>query len=176
MLWFIDFRLMERKAMDDFSDRRSGRPPAVEHDHRAERPTVRPPFDPAKFAVESEKKLQVPEPSSTRPTPRALPRPPVAPLPPWGKMREGTRSSPELQEIASPSDAREALGGDAVPVLVMSREELELFALGPEAIQILGHVNGISSIDFVCAEALIPPEEGAAILLQLAERGIVIFR
>src|SRR5260370_651225 len=33
-----------------------------------------------------------------------------------------------------------------------------------------------SSIEFVCAEALIPAEEGAAILLQLAERGIVIFR
>jgi hypothetical protein len=162
--------------MDDFSDRRSGRPPAVESDHRAERPTVRPPFDPAKFAVESEKKLQVPEPSSTRPTPRALPRPPVPPLPPWGKMREGTRSSPELQETASPSDAREALGGDAVPVLIMSRDELEWFALAPEAIQILGRVNGIASIDTVCAEARISPQDGANILLELAERGIVIFR
>jgi hypothetical protein len=177
VLWFIGFRLMERKAMDDFSERRSGRPPAVEGDHRAERPTVRPPFDPAKFAVESEQKLQVSEPpSSTRPTPRALPRPPVPPVPPWGKIREGTRSSPELQAIAGSSDAREALGADAVAVLVMSREELEWFELGPEAIQILGHVDGISSIDSVCAEARISPQDGAAILLELAERGIVIFR
>jgi hypothetical protein len=171
------FRLMERKAMDDFSDRRTGRPPSVENDHRAERPTVRPPFDPAKFAVESEKKLQVPEsPLSSRPTPRAMPRPPVPPLPPWGKMREGTRSSPELQEVATQGDARDALGADAVPVLIMSRDELEWFALPPEAIQMLRHVNGISSIDAVCMNAQIPPQEGAGILLELAERGIVLFR
>jgi len=65
----------------------------------------------------------------------------------------------------------------------MSREELERFALGPAATQILRHVDGISrhvdgisSIDSVCAEAQISPQGGAAILLELAERGVVVFR
>jgi hypothetical protein len=153
-----------------------GRVPAPENDQRAERATVRPPFDPARFALESESKLGFARPPpSNRPTPRSLLRP-VLRAPPWAKGRAVAHSAPELLEFATTVDAREALGSDAVPVLVMSLEELEWFALSPKAKDLLRHVNGVLPIDSLCSKANIAPPEGATVLLELAEQGIVTFR
>jgi hypothetical protein len=79
-------------------------------------------------------------------------------------------------EIATTTQhAREVLGPDAVPQLVMSKDELEWFALSPEASRLIEHIDAKATIDVVCARARIATPEGATILLELAEQGIVTF-
>ncbi len=65
---------------------------------------------------------------------------------------------------------------DAVPVLAMSRQELEWFALSPAASRLMAQVDGIAAVDAVCTQAVLPRNEGTLILLELADQGIVTFR
>jgi hypothetical protein len=67
------------------------------------------------------------------------------------------------------------VGTDLVPVLNLSLEDLEWFDLAPEARDLLARVDGVSALDTLCARAAIPPALGAALLLDLAEQGIVSF-
>jgi hypothetical protein len=131
--------------------------PQPAHDtpaHDLEPPTVRPSFDPAEFARESESTLRnADEPSSTRPT---LP-------PPSGK------SSP-------PCDALAVLGADAVPVLAVSRDELGWLGLSPDAADFAARVNGVSSLETLSSKARVTLEAGAGIALELAAAGVVTFR
>ena len=118
--------------------------------------TVRPPFDPAEFARESDQRVR----AATK-----------APDP----AHDVPGSTPEVQELASDGSVRDALGPDAVPFLVMSREDLASFDLRLDAAKLLTCVDGVSSIEAICAAASIPAEEGASLLLDLAERGVVSF-
>jgi hypothetical protein len=142
---------------------------ALESDSPNERPTARPPFDPARFARESEMALSTGQaPESAAPTVRgpAVPRPRVSAI---------VSSGPELEQAVI-LNLRDALGGDAVPVLVASPDELGWFDLPPEAARLLALVNGVSSLDTICARANVASQDGAQTLLELAERGIVSFR
>lgn len=148
---------------------------AVDDDGVGERPTLRPPFDPEAFARESESGLHETVPaSSLRPTPRAFQRPEVPPLE-WGTTRAPLPSAPELDERAASCDALDALGADAVPVLAVPQEELEWVALPAEASRLLAHVDGLRSIEVVCTMANVAAEDGATILLDLVDQGIVSF-
>jgi len=135
----------------------------------AERPTTRPPFDPAQFAQEAESRLRHSQsPASRRATPRAFPRPTLA-LASRATTRESAASARERQ-------GRETLASNAVPVLAMSRQELEWFALSPAASRLIAQVDGIAAVDAVCTQAELPRIEGTLILLELSDQGIVTFR
>jgi hypothetical protein len=147
----------------------------LDDDGGGERPTMRPSFDPERFARESESGLHEADPaSSRRPTPRAFRRPELPPLQ-WGTTRAALPSAPELDQRATGCDPLDALGRDAVPVLVVTREELEWIELSPEASRLVGCVDGASPLDTVCAKASMAAEDGAMILLDLADRGLVSF-
>ena len=135
----------------------------------SERPTARPPFDPAQFAEEAESKLRHAEARpSRRATPRALPRPPLL----------ASRTSPEEGATAALETRalRQNPAPEAIPLLAMSRQELEWFALSPAAGRLIAQVDGVSRVDAVCLQAGVPDTEGALILLELCDQGIVTFR
>jgi hypothetical protein len=132
-----------------------------------ERPTSRPPFDPAQFAQEAESRLEGNESSSRRTTPPAFPRPSISVTP---------RALGETGLSASDPQGSETLAAAAVPILAMSRQELEWFALSPAASRLIGQVDGISPVDTVCTRAELPSNEGTMILLELSDQGIVTFR
>jgi len=162
--------------MNGAADRSGERIPERDGDPRAERPTARPPFDPERFAREAESKLMEEPPQSGRPTPRAFQCLELAAEQRGRAVRDILNSAPDLQELATSTDARDALGGETVPVLVASREELEWFALSPVASHLLSYVDGVSPIDALCAKARLASADGARVLLDLAEQGIVSFR
>lgn len=135
----------------------------------SERPTARPPFDPAQFAQEAESSLRrVENRPSRRATPRAFPQPLLA----------VSRTAPEEGASSTPlvKTQNNALAAEAVPVLAMSQQELEWFALSPAASRLVAQVDGVSRVDAVCLQAALTRAEGALILLELSEQGIVTFR
>lgn len=153
----------------DGSEARDREGDALERDSPNTRPTTRPPFDPAKFALESETALStVPDPESSAPTLRGLAaaRPRVSTI---------VSSGPELEQAAI-ANLCDALGDDTVPVLLVPPDELRWLDLPPETVRLLAHVNGVWPLDRVCATAKVASEDGALILLELAEQGIVSFR
>ena len=93
-----------------------------------------------------------------------------------GELRDDAGSLPEVLEGETSSGARDALGPGAIPFVVMSPEDLAWFNLRPEAATLLVCVNDVSSLDAVCAAANMTADEGAFLLLDLAEWGVVSFR
>jgi hypothetical protein len=154
----------------DLTNKHLGRPKRDAAVDTEPPPTDRPPFDPGEFARESERMLAAAEVVS-------LPtvRPP-----------EGYESAHGLP-IAFPVDAGsvpdveaetsdDALGMDTVPFVSMSRDDLGWVDIEPEAAKLLGHVDGVASIEVICKAAGISPDEGAALLLDLAELSVIGFR
>jgi hypothetical protein len=137
------------------------------------RPTSRPPFDPAQFAQEAESRLRENElPASRTPTHRVLPATsapdPPPPVETMRAMRAVQPSGPDLQ-------VRQVVDADAVPRLIMSKEELEWFALSPTASRVVAQVDGTSTMHAVCLRADMSNADVLAIMLELAEQGIVAF-
>ena len=150
---------------------------SCEDAERGAPPTARPEFDPAKFARESDAKIRaaIEAPISRMPTlrpPRGLGDVPALP----DDMRAAADSIPDVEEVASDGGAQDALGVDAVPCIARSREDLAQFELTPDAARLLSYVNGIASLEAICGKAKITIEDGASLMLDLAERGIVGFR
>jgi hypothetical protein len=139
--------------------------------------TARPPFDPVQFARESDARMRV----VTEAPPSNLPtvRPPEGSatiLRSLNEMRAQAGSMPELEEIATTGGARAALGANEVPYLVMALEDLSWFDLGPDAARLLASIDGVCSLETACAMAGLTAEEGATLLLTLAEQGMIGFR
>ena len=132
--------------------------------------TARPPFDPTKFARESEARIRAASevPPSNLPTVRPPPGFPLSPA------RVG--SMPDLEELGTTRGARDALGADAIPFLAVAREDLSWFELEPEALKLLARIDGVASLEVACAKAGFTAEEGALLLLTLSEQGVVGFR
>ena len=131
---------------------------------RSERPTVAPPFDPEAFARDSESRLSTaPPPESSVPTART------------SEMRAIVASGPDLEE-AGVGSLRDLLGDDTVPVVIASADELGWLDLPPEAEKLLAHINGVSTFERICAKANVSSEDGALIVLELAEQGVISFR
>ena len=92
--------------------------------------------------------------------------------------RVRTPSSPDIDEPSSESDgadALSALGPHAVPVLGVSLDELEWVVLSADADRLLGHVDGARTLERIATLARMSPEDVAAILLDLADQGVVAF-
>lgn len=127
---------------------------------RSDPTTVRPPFDPEAFARESETNIRAdvranirmpesaPPPASTRPT---VPPPPGLPV------------------------YTAAVGAAAVPVLGISRDDLEWFDLSPVARNVLGYVTGEDSIDAICTRSGLRLDDVVDVLEGLARDGVVVF-
>jgi hypothetical protein len=121
-------------------------------DPTAEEITVRPPFDPAAFARESDVLIR-----STPPSAR-----PTAPPPP--------------QYTPSPATAPPSSGLGAVPELVVAREDLEWFDVTPYARSILRYVDGRQSIEAICARACLKADEVVSTIHQLERDGVITLR
>jgi hypothetical protein len=85
-------------------------------------------------------------------------------------------SFPDVQEVEANVGATDALGADAIASLAVPRDELDWFKLSHEATKLLAFVDGVRSLQTICAMASVRVDEGAAALLELAEQGMVRFR
>jgi hypothetical protein len=109
---------------------------------------VRPPFDPAEFARQSE--------LSTSPPPAAqVPDDPVI--------------STETTEVLFVDE-------ETVPNLAVAREDLEWFDLAPLVRNVLRYVDGERSIAKISAEVGQTPDAGIALVEQLVRDGLVVCR
>ena len=139
-----------------------------------DRSTPRPPFDPEIFARESESRLRAAEQQSSTPAPRSLQRPKVPPLQ-WGRTGDAPPRGPELQESPWTFNALDAVGPDTVPVVMLSSEKLARIAISSEASLLLNQIDGVRPLHVVCAMANMTPDDGATILLALADQGVISF-
>jgi hypothetical protein len=131
--------------------------------------TVRPPFDPEKFARESDSKLRVLEESARVGERRAAPsNRPTVPPPPGLPDYDGP-------VVSSPS-APPPIGMDVVPELVVAREDLEWFDLSTEARSLLQHVNGECAVGAICDKAQLSAGDVFSELERLAGEGLVTWR
>ena len=124
------------------------------------RTTLRPPFDPSAFARESERMLA------------AAP----ALAPDLSAVGDDAGSMPEVIEGDPGTVAIDALGPDSVPFVVMAPEDVAWFDVPPDVARLLACIDGTSSLGAVCATANISADDGASMLLDLAEWGVVSFR
>jgi hypothetical protein len=120
---------------------------------RPEPTTVRPPFDPEEFARKSESSIRVND-GATPPPPSAKP---TAPPPPG------------IPVYAAAS------GGDAIPLLVVSRDDLEWFELTPKARAMLAHVDGQHTVAAICSSTGLQLGDALEALEELAREGLVAF-
>jgi len=138
------------------------------------RSTPRPPFDPQAFAREAESRLRTADQQPNTPSPRPLQRPKVPPLQ-WGRTGDVPPAPPELQESPWTFNALDAVGADTVPVIALSSVDLGRIAMTPDASRLLNQIDGVRPLHVVCSMANMAAEEGATILLELAEQGVVSF-
>ena len=115
-------------------------------------PTVRPPFDLAEFARQSDSRLRVeptssPDPPSRRPT-----------VPP---------DASSSVVVARMSD---------VPALAMSREDLDWFELSPSARALVQQVNGRDTVEAISRNLRRVPDDVLVDLDGLAREGVVTWR
>jgi hypothetical protein len=126
------------------------------------RPTVRPPFDPEKFARESDSNLRIlEEEAGTRVT---------------QERRAPASSRPTVPPPPGLPGYEPVIGVDGVPELVVAREDLEWFDLTPEARSLLQHVDGESAVQAICDKMHLPADDVIAQLERLAGEGLVSWR
>jgi hypothetical protein len=141
-----------------------------------DRPTLRPSFDVEAFARESDSGLhETATPTAPPPTPRSFQRPEVPPMH-WGRSRSTEPSSPDLEERPAVVDPLDVLGIGAVPVIVSPLATLHSLNLAPEARRLLACIDGAHTLGAVCEMAKMNPRDGAGVLLELVEQGIVSLR
>jgi hypothetical protein len=126
------------------------------------RPTVRPPFDPEKFARESDSNLRVLEEGGEN-----------------GGV-EGRRPAPSSRPTVPPPpglpDYTPVIGIDGVPQLVVARDDLEWFDLTPEARTLLKHVDGQCPVAAISEKMHLPANDVITELERLAGEGLVSWR
>lgn len=120
--------------------------PEAAHDDKA---TVRPPFDPAEFARQSER--------STIPPPAHV---------------------PDLDPIVSTETTMEVLfvDGDTIPTLAVAREDLEWFDLSPPVRELLRFVDGEASVTRICGLTRQSADDAIATIEQLVRDGVIVCR
>jgi hypothetical protein len=110
---------------------------------------VRPPFDPAEFARQSE----------------------LSTIPPPAQV-------PDLDPVISSETTLEVLfvDGETIPSLAVAREDLEWFDLTAEVRDLLRHIDGEATLATVCTRASRPLDEGVALAEQLVRDGVLACR
>jgi hypothetical protein len=94
----------------------------------------------------------------------------------WGRSRSTEPSSPDLEERPAVVDPLDVLGIGAVPVIVSPPATLHSLNLAPEARRLLACIDGAHTLGAVCEMAKMNPRDGAGVLLELVEQGIVSLR
>jgi hypothetical protein len=122
---------------------------------RDDQATVRPPFDPAEFARQSE--------MSTVPPPAHVPE-----LPDQDPEVTSSSSETTLEVLF--------VDGDTIATLAVAREDLDWFDLSPTIRDLLRHVDGEALLSQVCARASQPLEESITLVEQLVRDGVVSCR
>jgi hypothetical protein len=113
-----------------------------------DRATVRPPFDPADFARESERRTMRPDADAPSQTP----------------------------EVGSASIVVETLAAQetSVPRLAVAHEDLEWFELSPNARRMLEFVDGAATLEVICIRMGLPLTEGMDAIEVLTREGLVV--
>jgi hypothetical protein len=153
-----------------------------------EPPTVRPPFDPAKFARDSERALRAEEAAAdsarpTRPPPPAL-VPGVAGVgrsnpnggaarhleerPLEGGLDAGVESSQLLVSLS--------VEDDDVPFLAVTAERVRALPLSPLARAFLRHMNERDCVSVICARAGLRMDDAVLAIEELSGAGVVSFQ
>ena len=113
--------------------------------------TVRPPYDPAQYARDSDRALQACEASSSQPIPTPAPTPAL--------------------------DLRlDTVVEDWVPLLAIPRAELEWMDLKPLACALLLRVNGCSTVKEIAEASSIPVGEATRVFEKLSRKHVVRWR
>jgi hypothetical protein len=173
------------------------------HAHRGsddEPPTVRPPFDPQKFARDSERALRAEEATreSAKPTMRPPPgtaadsgfppTPPGQAASPASAVRQTapSRPLPSTSGGARPEEDRAAEGGqllvqlsvddDDVPFLAIASEHVRAVPLSPIARAFLRHVNQRDCVAVICSRAGIRMDDAVVAIEELSGAGILSFQ
>jgi hypothetical protein len=142
-------------------------------------PTVRPPFDPEKFARDSERALRA-EGESARPTRR----------PPPGSA-VGSGFPPEIPGPAPASAGRQAedrateggqllvqlsVDDDDVPFLAIPSEHVRAVPLSPIARTFLRYVNQRDCVAVICSRAGIKMDDAIVAIEELSGAGVLSFQ
>ena len=135
-------------------------PSSPELEEATTRTTVRPPFDPEQFARETDSRVGDTDPPSERPT---------APPPPGLPQYAPGATSGTMPVLAS-------LDVDVVPALVIAREDLEWFELPKAARDLLGEVDGHTTLGTLCARAGFPLDAALSLCHELDRQGLVTLR
>jgi hypothetical protein len=160
-----------------------------------EPPTVRPPFDPQKFARDSERALRAEEATSEsakptmRPPPGSAadsgfpPTPPGQAAPPASAVRQAAPSRPPGTR---PEEDRSAEGAqllvqlsvddDDVPFLAIASEHVRAVPLSPIARAFLRHVNQRDCVAVICSRAGIRMDDAVVAIEELSGAGILSFQ
>jgi len=112
--------------------------------------TLRPPFDPAEFARESER--------------ATVPPPPDA-----------CSDAPSIS-VEVVDDILVLVGAETVPALNVALDDLEWFDLPPLARRVLHHIDGASRLDEICSKAGDSLADAIRLVEQLAREGLVSCR
>jgi hypothetical protein len=130
-----------------------------------EPPTVRPPFDPAKFARDSERALRAEEAAtdSARPT-----RPPPPPLVARHVEDPAVESSQLLVSLT--------VEDDDVPFLAIAAERIRALQLSPLARAFLRHMNERDCVSVICARAGLRMDDAVVAIEELSGAGVVSFQ
>jgi hypothetical protein len=112
--------------------------------------TVRPPFDPAQYARDSDRAIRASEASSNPP---------------------GAASPPLALDLRV-----DAVVEDWVPLLAIPRAELEWMDLKPLACALLLRVNGCSTVREIAQASSIPVREATQVFEKLSRKHVVRWR
>jgi len=132
-------------------------------------PTVRPPFDPQKFARDSERALRAEERSaeSARPTRR----PPPVSAPGSGVRPEEDRGAEGGQLLVQLS-----VDDDDVPFLAIAGERLRAVPLSPIARTFLRYVNQRDCVSVICSRAGLRMDDAVVAIEELSGAGVLSFQ
>jgi hypothetical protein len=138
-------------------------------------PTVRPPFDPATFARDSERVLRAEETvaESARPT-----RPPPPLPPPGSPHRPGASVGRHAEEPVETSHLVVSLSveDDDVPFLAVAVERIRALPLSPLARAFLRHMNERDCVKVICARAGLRIDDAVVAIEELSGAGVVAFQ
>jgi hypothetical protein len=126
-------------------------------------PTVRPPFDPAKFARDSERALRAADDAVDSATPTRPPPPPGAP--------QSERSAESAQLLVNL-----AIESEDVPFLAIARDRLAGLRLSLLARMFLRFVNERDCVAVICSRSGLGMADAVLALEELSGAGVVSFQ
>ncbi len=126
-----------------------------------ESPTLRPPFDPATFARDSDRALVAEEARAESARPTTPPTP--------ARIDESTADSGQLL-------VRLSVDEDDVPFLIVAADRLEAAPLSPLSRAFLRHVNQRDCVAVICSRAGLRADDAVVAIEELSGAGVVSFQ